>query len=147
MAKEAEEKSQKEKADKIREARVRKLSARLPPEPKEERAEGKPVSQLRFRIPATHTRESDETATDAASANVTNGETKSEGKQSLERRFLASATLQTVIDYLTIEGFPAEEYKVLSSWPRRDLTTVDTSQSLKDLKLYPQETLMLEEKH
>lgn len=147
LAKEAEEKSQKEKADKIREARVRKLSARLPPEPKEEKAEGKPVSQLRFRIPATHTRESDETATDAASANVTNGETKSEGKQSLERRFLASATLQTVIDYLTIEGFPAEEYKVLSSWPRRDLTTVDTSQSLKDLKLYPQETLMLEEKH
>ena len=50
---------------------------RLPPEPKEEKAEGKPVSQLRFRIPATHTRESDETATDAASANVTNGETKS----------------------------------------------------------------------
>lgn len=147
LAKEAEEKSQKEKADKIREARVRKLSARLPAEPKEEKAEGKPVSQLRFRIPATHTRESDETATDAASDNVTNGETKSEGKQSLERRFLASATLQTVIDYLTIEGFPAEEYKVLSSWPRRDLTTVDTSQSLKDLKLYPQETLMLEEKH
>ena len=48
---------------------------RLPPEPKEEKAEGKPVSQLRFRIPATHTRDSDETSNDA-SANVTNGETK-----------------------------------------------------------------------
>ena len=42
-------------------------------------------------------------------------------KQSLERRFLASNTLQTVLDYLTIEGFPHEEFKVLSSWPRRDV--------------------------
>ena len=69
MAKEAEERKQKEKADKIREARVRKLSARLPPEPKDEKAEGRPVSQLRFRIPATHTREED--------GSVSNGETKS----------------------------------------------------------------------
>jgi len=149
LAKEAEEKREKEKAEKIREARVRKLSARLPPEPKEEKAEGKPVSQLRFRIPATHTRDSDETSNDA-SANVTNGETKNDGargKEMLERKFLASATLQTVLDYLTIEGFPAEEYKVLSSWPRRDLTALDPSMTLKELKLYPQETLMLEEKH
>ena len=61
QAKEAEEKRQKEKADKIREARVRKLSARLPPEPKEEKTEGKPVAQLRFRIPATLTRDEDMT--------------------------------------------------------------------------------------
>ena len=45
------------------------------------------------------------------------------GKQSLERRFLASDSLQTVLDYLTIEGFPHEEYKVLSSWPRRDVSS------------------------
>lgn len=141
LAKEAEERKQKEKADKIREARVRKLSARLPPEPKDEKAEGRPVSQLRFRIPATHTREEDGT--------VSNGETKSDTskRDTLERRFLASDSLQTVLDYLTIEGFPHEEYKVLSSWPRRDLTSLDTSQTLKELKLYPQETLTLEEKH
>merc|ERR1712203_397084 len=111
LAKEAEEKQEREKAEKIREATVRKLSARLPPEPKEEKAEGRAVSQLRFRIPAIHTRE-DEGA-------VSNGETKnadgaSSGKQSLERRFLASDKLQTVLDYLTIEGFPHEEFKVLS---------------------------------
>jgi len=149
LAKEAEEKREKEKAEKIREARVRKLSARLPPEPKEEKDEGKKVSQLRFKIPATHTRDSDEPSNDSP-ANVTNGETKTDGasgKQSLERKFLASATLQTVLDYLTIEGFPAEEYKILSSWPRRDLTTLDLSMTLMELKLYPQETLMLEEKH
>merc|ERR1711976_266513 len=141
LAKEAEERKQKEKADKIREARVRKLSARLPPEPKDEKAEGRPVSQLRFRIPATHTREED--------GSVSNGETKSDTskKDTLERRFLASDSLQTVLDYLTIEGFPEEEYKVLSSWPRRDLTALDANQTLKELKLYPQETLTLEEKH
>ena len=68
LAKEEAERLQKEKADKIREARVRKLSARLPPEPKDEKAEGQPVSQLRFRIPATLTREDGETEV--------NGETK-----------------------------------------------------------------------
>ena len=47
-------------------------------------------------------------------------------KQSLERRFLASDTLQTVLDYLTIEGFHHEEYKVLSSWPRRDVSILST---------------------
>lgn len=147
IAKEEREKEEKERADKIREARVRKLSARLPPEPKEEKAEGRPVAQLRFRIPATHTREPEN---NGATAEESNGETKtdaSSGKQSLERRFLASDCLQTVLDYLTIEGFPHEEYKVLSSWPRRDLTLLDTTQSLKELKLYPQETLILEEKH
>ena len=49
---------------------MRKLSARLPPEPKEEKAEGKPVAQLRFRIPATHTRDED----------MTNGEQTKNGK-------------------------------------------------------------------
>ena len=44
-------------------------------------------------------------------------------KDTLERRFLASDSLQTVLDYLTIEGFPEEEYKVLSSWPRRDVSS------------------------
>ena len=48
----------------------------------------------------------------------------SDGKQSLERRFLASDSLQTVLDYLTIEGFHSEEYKVLSSWPRRDVSFI-----------------------
>ena len=69
---------------------------RLPPEPKEEKAEGKPVSQLRFRIPATHTRESDETATDAASANVTNGETKSGEWFLAKRSFLSEMSIQSL---------------------------------------------------
>lgn len=64
----------------------------------------------------------------------------------LERRFLASDNLQVLFDYLYVNGFGQEEYKVISSWPRRDLTTLSTTQNLKELNLYPQETLILEER-
>ena len=40
----------------------------------------------------------------------------------MERRFLPHDSLQIVLDYLTVEGFPMEEYKLLSSWPRRDVS-------------------------
>ncbi|KAL5244435.1 hypothetical protein ACI65C_011845 [Semiaphis heraclei] len=64
----------------------------------------------------------------------------------LERRFLASDNLQVLFDYLYISGFSQEEFKVISSWPRRDLTTLGVTQTLKELNLYPQETLTLEER-
>ncbi|XP_026320728.1 FAS-associated factor 1 [Hyposmocoma kahamanoa] len=64
----------------------------------------------------------------------------------LERRFRASDTLQALFDYLASEGFPQDNYKVISSWPRRDLTTESPSSTLRALKLYPQETVMLEER-
>lgn len=43
-----------------------------------------------------------------------------EGKTST-RRFLADEPLQVLLDYLLVEGFPHSEYKVLSSWPRKDV--------------------------
>merc|ERR1739841_495368 len=110
--------------------------------------EGQPVSEIRFRLPVI----SHEDEADNASKDDKRGHLKGvvgaggPGGNQLERRFLASQTLQTVLDYLTIKGYPSSEYKVLSSWPRRDLTTLDTKQSLMSLKLYPQETLILEEK-
>ena len=57
-------------------------------------------------------------------------------KQSLERRFLATDTLQTVLDYLTIEGFHHEEYKVLSSWPRRDVSNLFIFKKIKFPLIY-----------
>lgn len=39
-----------------------------------------------------------------------------------------------------------EEYKVLANWPRRDLTTLPQENTLGELKLYPKETLTLEER-
>jgi len=128
-------------------ARLRsKIMSKLPKEPKEEKDEGQPVSKLRFRVPTRANDDSDDESKHRGQPNgLASGGSNSGGNQ-LERRFLASQTLQTVLDYLTTEGYPSSEYKVLSSWPRRDLTTLDSKQTLKSLKLYPQETLILEEK-
>ncbi|XP_062543046.1 FAS-associated factor 1 isoform X1 [Armigeres subalbatus] len=64
----------------------------------------------------------------------------------LERRFTTDTPLRILLNFITGEGFLVDEFKVISSWPRRDLTTLDCENTLKDLKLYPQETLILEER-
>merc|ERR1712154_545893 len=118
-------------------------------EPKEEKEEGQPVSKLIFRVPIPAHDENSDDELDNKNSGRPNGVVGGAGNSAnnqIERRFLASETLQTVLDYLTTEGYPSSDFKVLSSWPRRDLTTLDTTQSLKSLKLYPQETLILEEK-
>ena len=109
-------------------ARLRsKLKSKLPKEPKEEKEEGKPVSKLRFRVPAaTHGEDSDDELDNKNSDRpngIVSGSSNFSNNQ-IERRFLASETLQTVLDYLTTEGYPSHEFKVLSSWPRRDVSYI-----------------------
>jgi len=53
---------------------------------------------------------------------------------------------QDLLNFVTANGFLIEEYKLISSWPRRDLTAIESSQTLATLKLYPQETVILEER-
>ena len=109
-------------------ARIRsKIMSKLPLEPKEEKEEGQPVSKLRFRVPIKdHDEDLDnEPVNDKKNSGRANGIVgagNSTGNQQLERRFLASHTLQTVLDYLTTEGYPSSDFKVLSSWPRRDVS-------------------------
>jgi len=62
----------------------------------------------------------------------------------LQRRFLGSDTLQLLLLYLRSEGFRPEQYKVITSFPRRDISQLDPQSSLETLKLCPQETLTLE---
>ncbi|XP_033213036.1 FAS-associated factor 1 [Belonocnema kinseyi] len=62
----------------------------------------------------------------------------------LERRFQPETPLQILLNYLIVEGYPTDEYKVLSTWPRRDLTSMDTTLTLKDLNFCAQETVVLE---
>nr|KAF6505046.1 Fas associated factor 1 [Rousettus aegyptiacus] len=100
-----------------REAIRLSLEQALPPEPKEEDAE--PVSKLRIRTPSG---------------------------EFLERRFLASNKLQIVFDFVASKGFPWDEFKLLSTFPRRDITQLDPNKSLLEVKLFPQETLFLEAK-
>jgi len=91
-----------------------KASSSLPPEPAADC--GEPMANLRFRTPT----------------------------ETLSRRFLGKETLSILLLYLRSKGYKPEDYKVLSSWPRRDLTSLSPSSSLQELKLVPQETLTLE---
>ncbi|KAE8610155.1 hypothetical protein XENTR_v10012031 [Xenopus tropicalis] len=99
-----------------REAIRLSLEQSLPPEPLEE---SEPLSKLRIRTPSG---------------------------EFLERRFLGSSPLQVVLDFVASKGYPCQEFKLISTFPRRDVTQLDPNRSLLDLKLYPQETLFLEAK-
>uniref|UniRef100_V9KLB1 Fas (TNFRSF6) associated factor 1 n=4 Tax=Callorhinchus milii TaxID=7868 RepID=V9KLB1_CALMI len=111
-----QEQLQKEQEEE-REAIRLSLEQSLPAEPKEESTE--PVSKLRIRTPRG---------------------------EFFERRFLASNRLQVVFDFVASKGFPKEEYKLLSTFPRRDVSQFDATETIMEVKLYPQETLFLEAK-
>ncbi|XP_035906518.1 FAS-associated factor 1 [Anopheles stephensi] len=64
----------------------------------------------------------------------------------LERKFTVDTPLELLLNYITAEGYLIDEFKVISGWPRKDLTTLNHESTLKELKLYPQETLILEER-
>ncbi|XP_073499601.1 FAS-associated factor 1 [Phyllobates terribilis] len=107
----------KKEQEQEREAIRLSLEQSLPPEPPEEQSE--PLSKLRIRTPSG---------------------------EFIERRFLSSNPLQVVFNFVASKGFPFQEYKLLSTFPRRDITQLDPSRTLMELKLYPQETLFLEAK-
>jgi len=86
----------------------------LPAEPAQD--DQKPQANIRFRTPS----------------------------ETLTRRFYATDTLGTILLYLASVGYRPAEYKILSSWPRRDISVLDRTSSLQTLKLCPQETLTLE---
>lgn len=77
------------------------VEASLPPEPPcNGGGGGGEVTKIRFRLPF--------------------------GDQ-LERRFYATTTLRVLLDYLIVQGYPTEEYKAISSWPRRDVSIANLS--------------------
>ncbi|XP_067929267.1 FAS-associated factor 1-like isoform X2 [Watersipora subatra] len=64
----------------------------------------------------------------------------------LNRRFLGETKLKVLFNYLVTEGYNTAYFKVLTTFPRRDLTQEDDSKTLDELELCPQETLILESK-
>ncbi|KAG7487790.1 hypothetical protein MATL_G00027230 [Megalops atlanticus] len=100
-----------------REAIRLSLEQALPPEPEEESSE--PVSKLRIRTPSG---------------------------EFLERRFLGSCKLQVLFDFVASKGYPWDEFKLLTTFPRRNITQLDPAWTLLEAKLFPQETLFLEAK-
>ncbi|XP_065104561.1 FAS-associated factor 1 isoform X1 [Paramisgurnus dabryanus] len=123
------EAQEREEAEQVRQEQMRKeqeeereairlsLEQALPPEPKEE--EGEPISKLRIRTPSG---------------------------EFLERRFLSNCKLQVLFDFIASKGYPTDEFKLLTTFPRRIITQLDPASSLMDAKLFPQETLFLEAK-
>ncbi|XP_068239471.1 FAS-associated factor 1 [Palaemon carinicauda] len=121
---EIEEKQERERVESLKqqeeafkEAVRASLETDIPDEPSSDCSES--ISTLRFRIP---------------------------GGETFTRNFLANTSLQVLLNYLHVKGYPADEYKCLQSWPRRDISSLDTSKTLLDYALYPQETLNLEER-
>ncbi|XP_061594227.1 FAS-associated factor 1 [Cololabis saira] len=92
------------------------LEQALPPEPGEA---GEQISKLRIRTPSG---------------------------EFLERRFLGSCKLQVLFDFVASKGYPFEEFKLLTTFPRRNITQLDPGSTLLEAKLFPQETLFLEAK-
>ncbi|XP_058640784.1 FAS-associated factor 1 isoform X2 [Onychostoma macrolepis] len=123
------EAQEREEAEQVRQERIKKeqeeereairlsLEQALPPEPKEEG--GEPISKLRIRTPSG---------------------------EFLERRFLGSCKLQVLFDFVASKGYPSDEFKLLTTFPRRNITQLDPAWSLVEAKLFPQETLFLEAK-
>ncbi|XP_033636395.1 FAS-associated factor 1-like [Asterias rubens] len=64
----------------------------------------------------------------------------------LTRRFLADQAIRMVLVYLGTKGYHTEQYKVLTTFPKKDLTLLDSTETLKGLGLCPQETLFIEER-
>ena len=77
-----------------REIRRQDVLKRLPAEPPADHQPAGSITCIRFRLP--------------------------EGKTAA-RRFLADEPLQVLLDYLLVEGYPPEEFKVFSIWPRKDV--------------------------
>lgn len=123
------EAQEREEAEQVRQERIRKeqeeereairlsLEQALPPEPKEEG--GEPISKLRIRTPSG---------------------------EFLERRFLGTCKLQVLFDFVASKGYPSDEFKLLTTFPRRNITQLDPAWNLVEAKLFPQETLFLEAK-
>ncbi|XP_053287020.1 FAS-associated factor 1 [Pleuronectes platessa] len=93
------------------------LEKTLPPEPVDE--SGEQISKLRIRTPSG---------------------------EFLERRFLGSCRLQVLFDFVASKGFPFDEFKLLTTFPRRNITQLEPGSTLLEAKLFPQETLFLEAK-
>ncbi|TNN74382.1 FAS-associated factor 1 [Liparis tanakae] len=123
------EAQEREEAEQVRVERMRKeqedekeairlsLEQALPPEPDEDAVEQ--ISKLRIRTPSG---------------------------QFLERRFLGSCKLQVLFDFVASKGYPFEEFKLLTTFPRKNITQLDSGSTLLEAKLFPQETLFLEGK-
>uniref|UniRef100_A0A4W4DTG2 UBX domain-containing protein n=1 Tax=Electrophorus electricus TaxID=8005 RepID=A0A4W4DTG2_ELEEL len=99
------EAQEREEAEQVRQEQIRKeqeeereairlsLEQALPPEPSEDG--GERISKLRIRTPSG---------------------------EFLERRFLGTTRLQVLFDFVASKGYPSDEFKLLTTFPRRNVS-------------------------
>eukprot|EP00731_Ephydatia_muelleri_P018989 Em0011g1029a len=64
----------------------------------------------------------------------------------LSRRFLATHTLEALVNLVGSKGYLISEYKLLSGYPRRDVSGLNYKMTLEEVGLFPQETVFVEER-
>ncbi|KAL3320634.1 pre-rRNA processing and 40S ribosomal subunit assembly [Cichlidogyrus casuarinus] len=124
---EAEQKALKEAQD-LRERKAAQVPNQ-PPDPKSEEGkqflqtnpEKRGIACLRFRLPG-------------------------ESKPSQTRRFVGSHSLDQLLNFVESLGYSRDMYKILTTFPRRDISNVEFGTQLADLGLVPEETLIIEER-
>jgi hypothetical protein len=57
-----------------------------------------------------------------------------------------TSKFMAIIKFVVSQGYPLERYEIVTNFPRRILTDLDDTQSLKDLKLFPQETIFVQQR-
>ena len=53
---------------------------------------------------------------------------------------------QAIVGYVASEGYSLDKHEIVTNFPRRILTDLDTTQTLKDLGLFPKETVFVQQK-
>jgi len=56
----------------------------------------------------------------------------------------ADSKLQALLKFIDTKGFSPENHEVVTNFPRRQLNTLDCSKTLKELGLYPRETVFVQ---
>ena len=59
---------------------------------------------------------------------------------------LIDVLLQAIVRYVASEGYSLDKHEIVTNFPRRILTDLDTTQTLKDLGLFPKETVFVQQK-
>ena len=59
---------------------------------------------------------------------------------------LTDVGFQAIVGYVASEGYSLDKHEIVTNFPRRILTDLDTTQTLKDLGLFPKETVFVQQK-
>ncbi|XP_076370816.1 UBX domain-containing protein 7-like isoform X2 [Tachypleus tridentatus] len=61
-----------------------------------------------------------------------------------QKQFPSSSQLQALVLYVAAQGFPRENYELVTNFPRRNLSELKPSETLKDIGLFPRETVFIQ---